>query len=520
MPASVCPDAALCRAGSTCLREQVLPLALILAVAYPLIFHHLGARDLWSSHEARAAQDAQMILASGDWTLPRLFDRRVDLQKPPLFYWLVAGIAVLTGGVDALAVRLPAALSSVAAALALWRLGVRRGRPLSGFAAALMLLTALHYTWLARTARIDMPLALAVCLVLVGFFLGTPGIASPHGSRGWRVGGYLALAAGLLLKGPVAAVLPAAVIAAFLLVERRLPPPWAPRRWLHLGRQLGLWWGVPLALGLALPWYVWADRATDGELARVFFWKHNVERGLGGSEVFAAHPWWYYGPRLAVDLLPWTPLLLLLGWLMLRRGWWREDAEARFGLAWGLAIVVVLSCSRFKRADYLLPAYPGFALFLGAAAERWLRCSLHPARLRAAFGLVLVACGAGWCVYVDRVLPEREPMRDCRTFAEEIRRRAPAPQLILFFRTEAHALAFHVGPPIDTLLEWENLDVWAGRPELYHVVMPPECVPEWPRYLKAGVLEEVLRSTDVAGGPQERPLVLLRTRPRASLSSP
>src|SRR5436190_22951197 len=78
-----------------------------------LFFYRLADRDLWNSHEARAAMDAQTLLSDGAWGLPRLFDGRVELQKPPLYYWLVAGIAWLRGGaVDAWAVRLPAALAA------------------------------------------------------------------------------------------------------------------------------------------------------------------------------------------------------------------------------------------------------------------------------------------------------------------------------------------------------------------------------------------------------------------------
>src|SRR4051794_33723399 len=83
----------------------------LLILCYPLFFHRLAERDLWSSHEARAAQDAKTIVSDGGWGLPRLFARRIDLQKPPLYYWTVAVLAQFRGGdVDALAVRLPAAL--------------------------------------------------------------------------------------------------------------------------------------------------------------------------------------------------------------------------------------------------------------------------------------------------------------------------------------------------------------------------------------------------------------------------
>src|SRR5262245_61725091 len=77
-----------------------------------LLFSGLGQRDLWASHEARAAQDAQRILDDGDWLLPRLFNDQVELQKPPLYYWLAAVCGWLRGGqVDAVAVRLPATVA-------------------------------------------------------------------------------------------------------------------------------------------------------------------------------------------------------------------------------------------------------------------------------------------------------------------------------------------------------------------------------------------------------------------------
>jgi hypothetical protein len=261
-----------------------------------------------------------------------------------------------------------------------------------------------------------------------------------------------------------------------------------------------------------LPWFLWADAQTDGRLVEVFFWKHNVERGLGGGTL-AAHPWWFYGPRFAFDFLPWSVFLPAAGWLCVRRGWWHQDPEMRFGFAWWLAVLFVLSCARFKRADYLLPAYPGAALFLGAVAERCYREMQGRRLLAFGFGTLLAACVLGWLVYAGDILPDRGEGREVRYLAAEIRRRAPAPQLVLFFRTEAHALAFHVGRPIDTLLEWENLDIWAARPETYYVVMPAEYAGCWHDRLKRGRLEEVLRSTVLAGSTHRDPLVLLRTCP-------
>src|SRR5437868_1650382 len=131
----------------------------LILLCWFLFFYRLGARDLWSSHEGRAAQDAQTILDDGRWGLLRLYDRQVELQKPPLYYWLIAAAARLRGGpVDAWAVRLPSALSALVCAVAVAAVGWSSGRRREGLVAAVLLLTALHFTWLARVGRIDMPL--------------------------------------------------------------------------------------------------------------------------------------------------------------------------------------------------------------------------------------------------------------------------------------------------------------------------------------------------------------------------
>src|SRR5262245_4468194 len=106
--------------------------SLLLFLSYPLVFLGLGDRDLWSSHEGRAAQEAQSVLTGPDWRLPRLLDGRPDLQKPPLYYWLAAGAAWCRGQIDAVAVRLPAAVGAILGALAVYVLLWRRGRPLAG----------------------------------------------------------------------------------------------------------------------------------------------------------------------------------------------------------------------------------------------------------------------------------------------------------------------------------------------------------------------------------------------------
>jgi 4-amino-4-deoxy-L-arabinose transferase-like glycosyltransferase len=499
----------LFRISSFGFRISAHPIArqrLLLLLATSVLFvYGLGDRDLISSHEARAAQNAQMVLTDGHWLLPRLFDGQLELQKPPLYYWLVALCGWAGSGVGAWAVRLPAALSAVGCVLFVHHVGCRVGRPRAGLFAALILATCLHFTWMARVGRIDMPLTLMLTVALGSFHLGR----SAGASRGWFLLGYTALGFGVLLKGPIALVLPALVGMGQWVASRRARPGGVVAS-LHGGDQPrrslieSLWWGVPLILLIAGPWFVWANLETHGRLWDVFFWYHNVERGLGGSETLKAHPWWFYGPSCLIDLLPWSLALPLAGWAWLRRPDLRADPEARLGACWFLAVLAFLSCMSFKRADYLLPAYPGFALLLGFIAERL------GIRQRV-FGVVAVGAIVGWGWYDTWIVPRQEGDWPHQRIAEEIRARTDRP--VVFFRAESHVLAFHVQPPLTTILEWENLAWWVDRPFPVYIVMPEEEARDWPQHLLPGRLVEVLRTRDRVPHRREHRVVVLRSMP-------
>ncbi len=475
-------------------RQLLLVLSLVCGL---LFFQRLAARDLNASHEGRAAQNAQVLLREGSWGLPRLFDRRLELQKPPLYYWLVAALAYLREvPVDGWAVRLPAAVAALATVALVYFLGWYLGRPGLGFLAALILATGVHFTWLARVGRIDMPLTLTVTLAVVTFYLGQ----RPDEASGWRwpwfLVFYLAVAAGILFKGPIAAVLTAVTVAAWSCLEKRARPFLAT-----------LWWGVPLVVLLAAPWFFWANEQTHHRLWEVFFWHHNVERGLGGEGGLTAHPWWFYGPRLLIDLLPWSLFWPWALWLAYQKKWMHHDPILRLGLVWFVSHLLFLSLMRFKRADYLLPAYPGAALFLACTITRFLQdpsSSCQGKRwLTGLATLAVTGCLLGWLGYLHLVEPRQADFALARRFAAEIRNRTAQP--VIFFRAEAHAVAFHVGPPLDTILEWENLDVWANQPQTIYVVMPPDCAHAWPNHLPTGRLEEILRTTDFEPCQQTKP---------------
>ena len=482
---------------------------------FALFFFQLGARDLVSSHEARAAQNAQRMLDTGEWGLPTLFDGQRDLQKPPGFYWLVAAVGWLNGGhVSPWVARFPAALSGLVAVLLVYGFLRREGYTTGALVAAVALASANHFVAIGRTARIDVPLTCAVAVSLLAFYKGMCEPRSGTDTAGMNPAARFllsAIAAGfaVLLKGPVGLALIGTVAVAFLLVERLFVVP-GSRPVLPLSSAI---LGVCVVALVALPWFAWAQHATDGEFVRVFFWHHNVARFTGESESLASHPWWYYGPRFALAFLPWTLLLAPLAVWGLRSGVWKQERAFRFGMVWLVVMVAVLSASRFKRADYLLPAFPGAALALGCAAERWLASRTNPrsaTRAKVAFGVLVAGAVAVWPVMWFAVEPAEAARQEKRPFAAAVREHAPRPQTVLLFRTESHLLAYHLGSPLHTVVEWGELKDELSKPGPHAVVMPPEYAAD-ARRITGRELRPVADLADFISVRPPRPLVCLRT---------
>ncbi len=451
-----------------------LPIFLVLVCAACLFFVQLGNHDLWASHEARAAQDAQYFLDTQHWGLLRLVDGTPEYQKPPLYYWLVAGVASLRGGqVDEVAVRLPAAIAGWLTVAAVMVFLLMRGRPRAAWIAGLTLATTHHFVSISRTGRIDVPLTCAMTLAILLAMEAQP----------WLAGICLAMA--MMLKGPIGVVMAMVVIVASRL------------------RYFEASLTAVIAVVLGLPWFIAVGPETDWAFWREFFWHHNLQRAAGLASDLATHPIWFYPLRGLIDGLPWSLALPMALWAAIQR--WRDDTEMRLGLT-GLAVIVgLLSLSQFKRADYLLPAYPAAAILIGCWAEQ--------TKLRHYHAIVIGITLAANVAYQFIVVPNEDATHEKRSATALVRQHVSPGQQIVFFRVEDHLLAWWLGKPIATVREWENLDIWVAQSKQVYVLMPCDEVGHWPEQLRNGTLQEVERLEDRTERQRPRTWVLLRSRP-------
>ncbi len=351
-------------------RRSILPglgalaaflLSMLLAGAYPLL----------DPDEGRNAEVAREMAAGGGLLVPQLAGMPY-LDTPPGLFW-AAALAVRAVGNVPWAARLPAALAAALTLALLVRAAQRRhGRTFALKAAALLFFAPL-FTVLSAYVIFDMPLALCVTAVWLGL-----AAELDRGPNGWRrLGMFMAVAAGVLIKGPVmlAWAVGGSLGAALLFRGTR------PLRW------LGWWPGWLVVLGLAGGWFALAS-ARFPEYPRYAFLEETFERVATGS-FEREQPWWFVPVVLAAGTLPWS----------LATPWWRRrgapggagsgeespvSVESRAGLGFVLFAAVFFTLSHSKLVTYLLPALPMLAW---TAAEAW--SDAERAR-RGAWGLAAV----------------------------------------------------------------------------------------------------------------------------------
>lgn len=312
--------------------------ALVVGAAALLLLTGLDAVDLWAPDEPRYAQVAEEMRSGvhgrAGFVLPHL-NGEPYTQKPPLYFWIAAGIGALQGRVTELAARLPSALSGIALVALTLALGSRLLGGGAGLLGAALLLTTFSFAHLARRAQLDPLLVVATYLVWEG---------RPRELR-------------------------------------RVLAPWA----LVLSLGPGLVW-LFAALALAPP-------GTFGEAVGTnvfgrFFTGTSHER-----------PFFYYVYQFPVEALPWTVLWPAVFVAARRHVFARADTAVRseaalrawrFLLSWVGASVVFFSFSAGKRGLYLLPALPGAALLCADASLRLLAERARPPRALS----VAAGCGA------------------------------------------------------------------------------------------------------------------------------
>lgn len=307
-------------------------------------------RPLKLPDEGRYVGVAWEMLSSGSWWVPRL-DGLPYFHKPPLFYWLTAGSLHMCGP-GLLCTRFASLFSaSLLAMTLLWFLTRHLGRK-TATVTLLVLLTQPFFFASAQFANLDMLVASMITMTILFVAEAVWAIENGASYKYFLTVAYIFAALGLLAKGLIGVVIPAAVIFLWLAYTRRL------FHWRYL-----LWLpGLALFALIGLPWFLLMEWQFKGFL-HYFFIHHHFQR-FAGTDFNNQQPVWFYLPALLILTLPWS--FGIFKWRPQMVDALPAKAKDLFYLmvCWVVFVLLFFSMPLSKPLGYIMPVLPPFSVLL------------------------------------------------------------------------------------------------------------------------------------------------------------
>ena len=336
------------RADTSSARGVCRDVILIVAAACVLFVPALFTRDLWSPDEPRYMEVGREMVLLDDYRVPHLNGEPYP-DKPPMFFWLAAGLYRAGCGYNG--GRVAAGLASLGTILLVYAIGRRLLSARGALYAALVTLTAALFLATSKMGVIDPLLAFfttaAICC----------GLWAMDGEKGrfrwWWLAAYAAAGLAVLTKGPVGVAVPAVVLVACGFVRGGKVRKGG---WIHLA-------GAVLLLGMVAAWL--APALIRGGTA----YSENILFRQTAGRVWKSYshrnPFYYYILNSPWLFVPWTLFLVPAVWSAVKA--WRDPDEtaSRLGLVWFGGVFLFFTLFSGKRTGYLMPLMPAFGLLMG-----------------------------------------------------------------------------------------------------------------------------------------------------------
>lgn len=366
---------------------RLLFLGLLLGFAFQ------GSRGLWSPDEGRYADGALQMLETGNYLVPAYSPGRINLSKPPVTYWVIAG-SIKVFGRNAWAVRAPYALAFALTMLLLYAMGECL-LPEKPWLPGLIYGCAAFPFFAANLVSTDVFLTLFEAVAALGFVrlaFGDPKLPRRRDS----ILMWSGLGLAFLTKGPPGLILLLAVVPFVSLREG----------WRGLGRVFEPL-GIAVFLTIGMLWYgivVLSDPAA----LHYFLHREIYQRLFTGAQ--RRHPGLFgwlvvYLPTLAIGSLPWWPALVRNwrrpGSLGNLPPWLRQHPVESFLLLWLLIPLLVFCLAQSRLPLYVLPLFLPISLLLACRLHKGIELDKPKQRvLLGAWILALLAMKGGVAYFV------------------------------------------------------------------------------------------------------------------------
>ena len=257
----------------------------LLLLSVFVMFFNLGSVPLLDPDEPVYAESPKEMLAAGDLLSPKIYGY-YWFDKPPMYYWLVAGSYKLFG-INDFAARFPSALLGIVLIFTGYYFANKFFNEKVAMYSALILLTSVEFFYLSKAAVTDITLTLFLSVALFLFMQKKYYLF------------YIFAGLATLTKGPIGIIFPGFIILLYLLITRNFTEI----------KQMKIPTGFILFSIVAFPWYVYMYLTHGSIFIETFLGFHNITRFTSPE-----HPsgvlWYYYIPVLLIGFFPWSTIMV------------------------------------------------------------------------------------------------------------------------------------------------------------------------------------------------------------------
>jgi 4-amino-4-deoxy-L-arabinose transferase-like glycosyltransferase len=338
---------------SNTLRIKIVVVCGVMLLSAVIASWTLSEKTL-DNHECLVSVTAREMLESKDWVWPT-YNGEARLNKTPLSYWLVAGLAKITGKVDEFSTRMPNVIFAVLSIAAiLYFVNQWLSFRIAVLSAAVWA-TSLGYIRYSRHGRPEMALTFFITLCLLSFYSATT-TQSRKRQVAYMLVFWTSFGMANLAKGP--APLPLVLIPLFFYVV-------ITRQWKKLTNWLPVA-GVIIFLAIVSPWPLAIAQRLNWDLG---IWKREFVDRFFGSYARGDYPLYYYLLMMFKFITPWVAFLPMALAAPFYRAWNKKQPAMKFLWLWFVADLAFLTISGGKRQHYILPLMPAMAILIGILIE-------------------------------------------------------------------------------------------------------------------------------------------------------
>ena len=215
--------------------------AVLIMLSLVLFFYNLGTREFYDTIESRRLLIAMEMAQTGDWLIPRI-EGHILVTKPPLFYWLVAGLIKIFGTTAEWTVRFPSACAAALCLVVMYYIARLITPPrMRGYSIVLpvILATTTMFRGCARLGEPDMIMTFFSTTAVLFFLL-----FREKSRRVYALLFFLFMGVGIFTKGPLGAIITLLTILPYSIIYHR-PKDFLSLPWIS---------GAGILLLMLIPW--------------------------------------------------------------------------------------------------------------------------------------------------------------------------------------------------------------------------------------------------------------------------